>query len=103
MPQMTMDELESKLMEERLNAMFQKAYEQGVRDAIEKYSFPVLLTKQHLCEIFQVEMPTVSKLVAHPNFPKFEMIRARYPRDAVLDWINENTNWVKDNTNYFAS
>lgn len=103
MLEMTLEELEEKLKETHLKRMFQEAYEQGVQDGIQKYALPHLLTKQHLCEMFQVEMPTVSKLVAHPSFPKFDMVRARYPRDAVLEWISKNTTWVKDNTNYYAS
>lgn len=98
----TLSELESKLLGERLQALFQKAYEQGVKDAKRQFYFPEVLTKDHLVEMFQIEKPTVNKLVARPNFPKLKNIQARYPRDQVLAWINENSTWVSNNTNYYG-
>lgn len=98
----TFSELESKFLEERLNLLFQKAYEKGLEDAQRRFGFPEVLTKDHLVQMFQIEKPTVNKLVARPDFPKLKNIQARYPRDQVLAWINENSTWVSNNTNYYS-
>lgn len=95
-------ELEANILSEKLSTLFQQAYEQGVEDARKKYSFPEILTKDHLVQVFQIEKPTVNKLVALPTFPKLKDVRARYPRDRVFDWINENSTWVRKNTSYFG-
>lgn len=95
MPHITFDELEAKLLEDKLKRLFEQAYEQGLRDALKRFSYPPVLTKKHLCEIFQVEMPTVTKIVAHPTFPKLTKVRARYPRDLVFKWIEDNTTFVE--------
>ena len=95
MPQITFDELEAQLLSSRLKQLFEQAYEQGVRDGMRRFSYPHVLTKKHLAEIFQVEMPTVTKIVAHPTFPKLKEVRARYPRDLVFKWIEEHSTFVE--------
>ncbi len=81
--------------------MIQKAYEQGVKDGQEKYSLPHTLTKEHLAEIFQIKISTVNKLIARPSFPKLKDVQARYPRNQVLAWIEDNSTWVRKNTGYY--
>ncbi|MGE6260909.1 hypothetical protein ACQKCU_24035 [Heyndrickxia sporothermodurans] len=98
MAQITLEELEAKLLEENLKVMFQKAYEQGVADGQKRFNLPYTLTRNHLKEIFQVELPTVDKITAHPTFPKFQLVRARYPRDQVLEWINKNSDFIEKTT-----
>lgn len=94
--EITLKELEAKLLEENLKSMFKQAYEQGVKDAQKRFSYPHVLTKQHLAEIFQVKMPTVNKIIAHPSFPKFTEVSARYPRDQVFMWIDDHSTYFKD-------
>lgn len=94
MAQIMLEELEAKFLSDRLKIMFRQAYEQGVKDGIEKFSLPPNLTKEQLKYVFQVEMPTVTKIVAHPSFPKLKRVRARYPRDQVFRWIEENSQFI---------
>ncbi|WP_342471605.1 hypothetical protein MHH70_12370 [Metasolibacillus sp. FSL H7-0170] len=89
------DEIESKefeLLSQKLSLIAEKAYLQGLEDGRAKDRYPHVLRKAHLCEILQIEMPTVNKLVARKDFPKLIDIQARYPRDQVFDWINRNSN-----------
>jgi hypothetical protein len=71
-----------------------QAYELEVEEGRKKYSYPPLLTRKELAEIFQVQLSTVSNLTDIPGFPKFEHIRARYPRDQVFRWIEENSTYL---------
>ncbi|OZU89020.1 hypothetical protein CIL03_08360 [Virgibacillus indicus] len=89
--QLTLDELKAKLLEENLKELFIEAYKQGVKDGQDKYYYPDLLTKKDLIKIFQVKEPTVNKIVAIPGFPKSQFVTARYPRDEVFKWINNNS------------
>ncbi|WP_233414603.1 helix-turn-helix domain-containing protein [Thermaerobacillus caldiproteolyticus] len=75
--------------------LVRQAYELGVEEGREKYSYPPLLTRKDLAEIFQVQLSTVSNLTDIPGFPKFEHIRARYPRDQVFRWIEENSTYLE--------
>lgn len=99
--QISLDELKAKLLEENLKEMFQMAYEQGLNDAKEKQSLPLLLKKKDLAEIFQVALPTVENIIRMDGFPKSKVVQARYPRDKVLKWINENTEYVRTHTSYY--
>lgn len=99
--QVSLDELKAKLLEENLKEMFRQAYEQGVNDAKRITSFPPVLKREHLKDIFQIEMSTVEKIVRRKDFPKLETIQARYPRDKVFAWINENSTYVTENTNFY--
>jgi hypothetical protein len=74
--------------------LIRQAYELGVEEGRKKYSYPPLLTRKDLAEIFQVQLSTVSNLTDIPGFPKFEHIRARYPRDQVFRWIEENSTYL---------
>ncbi|WP_017687929.1 hypothetical protein [Paenibacillus sp. PAMC 26794] len=71
--------------------LVKKAYEIGVEEGRVKYDYPLVLTKNDLKDIFQVEASAVNKLVENTSFPKFKLIRARYPRDLVFNWISENS------------
>lgn len=97
-----LNEMANDIVIDHIKLLCQQAYEQGVEDGRTKYSYPEVLTKDHLVQIFQIEKSTVNKLVALPSFPKLKDVRARYPRDRVLEWIDDNTSWVKQNTNYFG-
>jgi hypothetical protein len=98
-----LDEMANDLVINHIKMLCQQAYEQGVSDAQKRFSLPHTLTKEHLQEIFQIKLPTVNKLVANPTFPRLKDIQARYPRDQVFKWIENNTNWVEQNTNYFKA
>ncbi|RND00238.1 helix-turn-helix domain-containing protein [Lysinibacillus halotolerans] len=98
------DSLEIQLLEKKLALVVERAYQQGVEDGQSKYKYPELLKQEDLVEILQAELPTVRKLVARRDFPKFEHTRARYPRDAVFEWIKRNstdygTNLLRFKTN----
>ncbi|QVY60969.1 hypothetical protein [Cytobacillus gottheilii] len=97
-----LSEMANEVVVDHIKLLCQQAYEQGVEDARKKFSFPEVLTKEHLVEIFQVEKSTVNKIVAIPTFPKLKDVRARYPREQVFSWITNNSTWVDKNTNYFS-
>lgn len=92
----TFDELEAKLFANRMEEMFQQAYEKGVQDGMQKYAYPPVLKNEHLAEIFQVKPSTVSKIITNPSFPRLSAIQARYPRDEVFAWIERNTTFLKE-------
>ncbi|MCM3324273.1 helix-turn-helix transcriptional regulator [Cytobacillus kochii] len=98
----TLREIEDKLLNLHLETFFRKAYEQGVADGRKQFSRPELLTLSDLQEMFQIKYPTVLKMTANPEFPRSTQIKARFPRDQVYKWIEENSNWVKENTNYYS-
>ncbi|MEK4247623.1 hypothetical protein MKZ20_20305 [Psychrobacillus sp. FSL K6-2684] len=87
----TLQELEEDYMIAKFQILISQAYEQGVEDGRAKFTYPPVLTKQHLMEIFQIELPTVDKIIKDSTFPRLQTIRARYPRDAVFTWIDKNT------------
>lgn len=91
----TLEELQAKLLEENLKIMFKQAYEQGLQDAREVYALPYNLRKQDIANLFQVELPTVEKIIRMEGFPKSKVISARYPRDMVLDWAEGNVELIR--------
>lgn len=97
--QSIIDELQEKLMIEMMKQKVQLAYEQGLEDARGQQAYPPLLRKQHVAEIFQVELPTVENIIRKEGFPKSTAVQARYPRDEVFDWMAENTEYVHYNAN----
>ncbi|MCM3620469.1 helix-turn-helix domain-containing protein [Sutcliffiella horikoshii] len=94
-------EIEDKLLELHLESVIQKAYEQGVSDGVKKFSRPELLTNSDLADMFQIANSTVMKMTSDPTFPRSKAVKARYPRDLVYKWIEQNSNWIEQNTNYF--
>ncbi|RST57400.1 DNA-binding protein [Siminovitchia terrae] len=86
-----LDHLKSELMKEELKALFKEAYELGIQDSKKQYKYPLLLTKKDLAEIFQVKEATVNKIVGRRGFPKARFVSARYPRDEVFKWMEENS------------
>lgn len=97
----TSESLNTTLLETMLKDTLQKAYEQGLNDARQKHSYPPLLKKKHLTEIFQVALPTVENIIRMEGFPKSKVVQARYPRDEVFEWMNKNIEYVHYKTNYF--
>ncbi|MBM7581086.1 hypothetical protein [Jeotgalibacillus terrae] len=87
----TLDELEAMVLHEHLKEMFQRAYEDGVEEGKRISNLPQLLTNTDLRGIFQVTNATLHKITRRPDFPKFQYIQARYPRDPVLKWIEEHS------------
>ena len=90
----TIESLEEQLFQLKLEKAIQKAYEKGIEDGRSKYYYPPVLKKEHLEEILQIKRPTVDKLVADPSFPRLKNVQARYPRDTVFEWIEDNTEKV---------
>lgn len=60
--------LEGELLEKKLELLFLKAYEKGIEDGYKNYSYPNVLKKEHLIEIFQAELSTINRIVARPIF-----------------------------------
>lgn len=87
----TLQTLEEQFMMDKFQILIIQAYEQGIEDGRTKFGYPPVLTNKHLMDIFQIELPTVNKIIKDPSFPKLKTIRARYPRDAVFMWIKNNT------------
>ncbi|MED5101112.1 MULTISPECIES: hypothetical protein [Niallia] len=98
----TFDQLEAEFLKDKMEKLLLAAYEKGVQDGINKYSYPPVLTNKLLGEIFQIAQPTVIKMTADPTFPRFSKIQARYPRDQVFKWIEQNSSWVKENTKFYS-
>ncbi|ASS70079.1 helix-turn-helix transcriptional regulator [Bacillus atrophaeus] len=100
MPQavITFDEMTATVFKDQMEKLFQAAYEKGVEDGRKKYAYPPVLNVNHLTEILSVKRPTIAKITARPDFPKFTEIQARYPRDEVFDWIKRNTAYIKEVT-----
>lgn len=90
----SLEELQARLLEENLKIMFTQAYEQGLQDARETYALPFHLRKRDIANLFQVGMPTVDKIIRMEGFPKSKVISARYPRDKVLKWAENNVELV---------
>ncbi|ANB57463.1 hypothetical protein GFC29_3093 [Anoxybacillus sp. B7M1] len=91
----TFDELEANLLKARMEELFRQAYEKGVEDGMKRFSYPPVLTNKHIAEILQIAMPTVIKVTSNPTFPRLINIKARYPRDAVFQWIENNTEYLR--------
>lgn len=92
----TTEELEMEILILETKKAIQRAYEQGVEDGMKRFSYPPVLTKRDLLKIMQIELPTVNKVIAHPNFPKFNQVQARYPRDEAFAWIKRNSSFLQD-------
>lgn len=92
---LTIKELEEKLLNLKLHDFIQRAYEKGVEDGIKRFSYPQVLTNVHLAEILQIAPSTVIKVTADPTFPRLSKIKARYPRDQVFQWIESNSTKLK--------
>ncbi|MEA1855621.1 hypothetical protein U9M49_21395 [Cytobacillus sp. OWB-43] len=84
------EELEAQLFEEKLKAICQRAYEQGLEDARSVKSLPSMMKKDDLAEYFQVSKPTVENIIRMDGFPKSTIVNSRYPRDLVIEWANKN-------------
>ncbi|MEO4053409.1 hypothetical protein [Solibacillus sp. CAU 1738] len=91
---LTIDELREALINAELAEMFNQAYKQGVEDGRELVKFENSLStnlkKEDVAKIFNVELPTVEKIIRMNGFPKCRAVTARYPRDKVLQWKEEN-------------
>ncbi|WP_406846051.1 hypothetical protein [Bacillus safensis] len=100
MPQtvITFDELTATVFQDQMQKLFQAAYEKGVEDGMNKNSYPPLLTNQHLQEIFSASRSPVWKITSRPDFPKFNEISGRYPRDLVFRWIEQNSSCIQEIT-----
>lgn len=104
---LTIEELKAELLKAELIDMFQQAYKQGVEDCRESTKFenslPPVLRKEHVAQIFQVELPTVEKIVRMNGFPKCHAVTARYPRDQVLKWKDENAMYMNERLGIYVS
>jgi len=86
-----LQDLDEKYMIQKFELLIKQAYQKGVADGQTEFSYPPVLTKDHLAEILQVKKPTVDKIIKDFSFPRLKTIQARYPRDAVFAWIENNT------------
>jgi len=94
---LSIEQLQEKLLDGTLQQLFHQAYEQGVSDARNKKALPYTLRKKDLADLFQVELVTVEKIIRMEGFPKSKVVAARYPRDLVLEWAEKNTECVHYN------
>jgi|GEM_PF-2044517 len=106
---LTINELKEALLNAELADLFQKAYKQGVEDGreIEKAKFenslPPNLKKEDVAKIFNCELPTVEKIIRMDGFPKCLALSARYPRDKVLAWKNNNVSYMNSRLGIYVS
>ncbi len=104
---LTIEELKEALLNAELVELFQKAYNQGVEDArkLVKYEhqFPPRMTKKDLARFFQVALPTVEKIIRMDGFPRCREVTARYPRDKVIAWAEQNTEYMNERLGIYVS
>ncbi|MFY0520866.1 hypothetical protein ACOMCU_24035 [Lysinibacillus sp. UGB7] len=104
---LTINELKDALLNAELSDFLQKAYKQGVEDCRESMKFelslPPNLRKEHVAKIFQCELPTVEKIIRMDGFPKCHALSARYPRDKVLEWRDNNTMYMNSRLGIYVS
>ncbi|MFJ8262689.1 hypothetical protein ACIQ4I_12170 [Rummeliibacillus sp. NPDC094406] len=86
-----LQELDEQYLLQRFEILIQQAYEKGIEDGEKRFTYPPVLKREHLKEILSIEYPTVDKLTRDPSFPRLTAVTARYPRDAVFKWIEDNT------------
>ena len=84
-------ELELELVKLKIEQVAEEAFLQGVEYGKQQHKWPPLLTNSDLKEIFQCSDTVVHQLKNISGFPKFPYMKARYPRDEVLEWIKNNT------------
>lgn len=87
----TLKELDQQYLMQKFELLIQQAYEKGVDDGQKRFTYPPVLKREHLKKILSIEYSTIDKLTRDPSFPRLTAISARYPRDAVFKWIEENT------------
>lgn len=83
---------------EELREIIREEVERGVKNQTLS-NFPPILTRQDLGEIFQASESVITKLINIPTFPKFTHIKGRYPRDQVLEWIEQNIEQIEIKNN----
>jgi hypothetical protein len=97
----TVKEIEEIISNLQLQALIQKAYEQGVEDGRTKFSVPTLLTRTEAKQFLKCGDTKMSELMARPDFPVNSEFGKRIPTHLLMKWIEQNTRWVEQNTNYF--
>ncbi|WP_419893235.1 hypothetical protein [Oceanobacillus kimchii] len=90
----TIDELETKLLEEVIKEACQRAYNEGLADARSINSLPQMLRKKDIAEYFQTSIANVENIIRMDGFPHSKVARARYPRDKFIEWANTNIDRV---------
>ncbi|KMT62530.1 DNA-binding protein [Listeria sp. SHR_NRA_18] len=78
------------ILSELLAQVAEKAYMHGVEDAKKYYQYPEALKTTDIEKMYQIKSAKVSELVRRRDFPKIKLIRARYPRDEVIEFMKNN-------------
>lgn len=78
------------ILSELLVQVAEKAYVRGVEDAKKYYQYPEALKTTDIEKMYQIKSAKVSELVRRKDFPKIKLIRARYPRDEVIEFMKNN-------------
>ena len=99
--EITIKEIEEQIFNLHLQAMIQKAYEQGIEDGRTKFALPKILTRAEAMELLKCGPTKMSELMAREDFPVNREIGVKIPTHMLLNWIEKNTRWVEENTNYF--
>lgn len=92
--QITLNDQENNKLLEEIKHVVQQAYLQGVEDGKEAQAIPHHMKKEDLAKFFNVSEATVENIIRMDGFPKSKVVRARYPRDLVIRWANENVDNV---------
>ncbi|WP_191559197.1 hypothetical protein [Metabacillus idriensis] len=97
----TLDELEKAITGLKLQAIIQKAYEQGVEDGRSKFSIPLILTRTEAMDFLKCGATLMAELMSRPDFPVNREFGVKIPTHLLMKWIEKNTQWVEDHTSYF--
>lgn len=92
----SLEQLEAQLLEEHLKLLFEKAYEQGVKDAQQKYALPPLLTRRQFMELVGISGTKCAELFNRADFPvNREFGHPRVPTEQLFEWIKANDGRIK--------
>lgn len=90
-PMQELQVLNEQFVLQKFQILIQDAYQKGVQDGQKNLGYPMVLKREDLAEMMSISLPTVDRIIRNPTFPRLREVQARFPRDAVFKWIEENT------------
>lgn len=77
---------------EELREIIREEVERGSKSQEIKDHYEPVLVREDLRRMFQASDSVITKLINIPSFPKFPHIKGHYPRDLVLEWMEDECN-----------